>query len=247
MYSDDNDRVIVTLTQMGSTIVPVISPSGAPQPNRQVQWYDLLYAYTGKNRQIYQAPGVNNGFGIGINHPNIGYCNVDQTPAVVSSPWSQPHRSTPHTGKSNQPPTATVIFADAATISSNTPASIIPTPEKPPAVRWDLFERPPAAAAAEPPSGVGGGSSDRVLVVMMAGDGFFIDGHAESQKPSELGFQYPQSDPRHVGSVLIWRGFRMQPVRELATNVICPGGASVWRTQCGHERGSPTAVVGSVG
>ncbi|MFA6543986.1 MAG: prepilin-type N-terminal cleavage/methylation domain-containing protein [Limisphaerales bacterium] len=182
MYSDDSDRVLVALAQQGSTVPPKLIGSVG-----YTYWVDLIGPYVGRDAQIFRAPGTTS-WGLGLNHPNLGYWNVNA--AVATTPVIT---SRIRENQVNRP-TASIVLADAAFISTNTPATQDPDTWQAanPAGGGSLYFRTPANGCCyDVPGG-----SDRVYGRY---DGrataTFVDGHAESMKPSAMGFQYPQRDP----------------------------------------------------
>ena len=183
MYSDDSDRVLVALAQQGSTVPPKLVGSVG-----YTYWVDLIGPYVGRDAQIFRAPGTTS-WGLGLNHPNLGYWVVNSGVAATPAPRTDRIRE----NQVNRP-TASILLADAALISTNTPATQDPdtwqtdTPNS-----GSLYFRTPANGCCyDVPAG-----SDRVYGRY---DGrataTFVDGHAESMKPSTMGFQYPQGDPK---------------------------------------------------
>ena len=163
MYENDNREQIVMLADW------VPSPPGAFFTNAMCTWWpDLLRPYQ-NTTNLLACPSVHNGFGIAMNHPDIGRWLV--TPMKMTA---------------IKHPVDTVILADAGLIAN-------PTEPKP-----DLWVEVPNMQQLywrTPLNDLSGGyyTSDPERVFNRHSKrctGAFGDGHAASQRVSIFGFQF---------------------------------------------------------
>jgi prepilin-type N-terminal cleavage/methylation domain-containing protein/prepilin-type processing-associated H-X9-DG protein len=187
MYTDSNDGKIVKLASTnqpmpsGTVIVTQISAGVT-----FVWWEDFLRPHFGGTRKSYQCAGYQfadrsaAGMGIGMSYPELGSSYQPTTPvrrvAEVSSP------------------SATVIFGDSSTVQNLTerdPDLWIPIAAP---GRADFWLAPTAA----PPNYFGTFPDQTRLVNRhnsRANVGM-VDGHAETMRSSQVGFQFPRGDGR---------------------------------------------------
>jgi prepilin-type N-terminal cleavage/methylation domain-containing protein/prepilin-type processing-associated H-X9-DG protein len=170
IYTDEHDDVFVQLARDGAP------PTNAIVPNTtSVTWWpDLLAASMGgKNIKVHNCPSiiVTNGFGIGMNHPELGQF---LTTGGEKTKESQVRK-----------PAATVVFGDAQGISNpleKNPDQWLPDKNS---VQNYFFRTPNS----EPyysfvdPIRVYHRHNGRANVA-------HVDGHAEAVRTSSIGFQY---------------------------------------------------------
>ncbi|MBI3852591.1 MAG: prepilin-type N-terminal cleavage/methylation domain-containing protein [Verrucomicrobia bacterium] len=182
MYTDDNQGNFVRAT-LGS----IPAPSGALVPGPDTWWPDILRPMLGSNAKIHGCPSLTltNGFGIGINHPNIGEY-------IFSTRPDQADRQVKESWVAN--PTLTVATADAGLISNPhepQPDKWIPdlkTPFDP--FNYLLFRTPNNQPYYDSqPARVVNRHNKRTVAA-------FVDGHAETMKASQIGFQFREGGPR---------------------------------------------------
>ena len=168
MYEHDNRDFIVMLAIQAPT------PPGAFFPGAYTWWPDLLRSYQ-SSTNVLGCPSAGVGFGIAMNHPDIGRWLV--TPEKISR---------------LRKPTDTIILADSGLVSNPTqtnPDLWLETKGK-----STLFWRTPL-------NNMSGGyfDSDPQRALNRHGkrcSGTFGDGHAAAVAVSSLGFQfYPGKDP----------------------------------------------------
>jgi len=173
MYTDDSRNLFVQLARTGPPLANAIVPDGA-----NTWWPDLLTASMGtKSTRIHNCPSVagTNGFGIGMNHPEIGRFL---------------ERAEPNRETDVRYPSATVVFGDSFLIKN--PTEVNPD-------RWlaennqnqsSLFFRTPSNTGYwdDSPWRIYNRHKSRANVA-------HVDGHAESVRTSALGFQYPEGHP----------------------------------------------------
>jgi len=168
MYENDNQEQIVMLADW------VPAPPGAFFPGFCTWWPDLLRPYQ-NTTNLLACPSVRSGFGIAMNHPDIGRWLV--TPMKISR---------------IKQPVDTLVLADAGLIAN-------PTETKPDLWveqkdRQQLYFRTPL-------NDLSGGyyTSDPQRAFNRHNQrctGAFADGHAAATRVSTFGFQYfPGKDP----------------------------------------------------
>jgi prepilin-type N-terminal cleavage/methylation domain-containing protein/prepilin-type processing-associated H-X9-DG protein len=168
IYTDEHNDVFVQLARTGAP------PTNAIVPSTVTWWPDLLAASMGgKNIKIHNCPSViaTNGFGIGMNHPELGQF-LTTLPSVKESQVKKP--------------TATVVFGDAQVIRNPTerdPDKWVPKDS----VVNILFRTPNNEPyyTTEDPIRVYNRHNGRANVA-------HVDGHAEAVRTSTIGFQYPE-------------------------------------------------------
>lgn len=190
LYIHDHDTTIVSLGLQGSDVSTVVIPDATALPNRITRWPDLLFTYVGKNAQIFTVPGLDNTYGIGMNHPDLGTWNAHANGAA-SAPKTKVRE--PEVAK----PAATIIFADASQMVSGS-ADMDPD-------RWQevntkvgqwLFRTPVNGCCYD-------ADIHRQRVVNRYGGraaAMFVDGHAEFMKASAMGFQDPSNGWQKVAA-----------------------------------------------
>jgi len=167
MYTDDHNGVFVQLARDGAP------PTNAIVPSSVTWWPDLLMATMGgKNVRIHNCPSltVSNGFGIGMNHPELGQF-LTTLPSVRETQIRNP--------------SATVVFGDAQVIRN--PSERNPDNWVAKATTVNILFRTPNN---EPyyttdPIRVFNRHVGRANVA-------HVDGHAEATKVSKLGFQFAE-------------------------------------------------------
>jgi prepilin-type N-terminal cleavage/methylation domain-containing protein/prepilin-type processing-associated H-X9-DG protein len=167
MYTDDHNGVFVQLARDGAP------PTNAIVPSSVTWWPDLLMATMGgRNVRIHNCPSltVSNGFGIGMNHPELGQF-LTTLPSVRETQIRNP--------------SATVVFGDAQVIRN--PSERNPDNWVAKATTVNILFRTPNN---EPyyttdPIRVFNRHVGRAHVA-------HVDGHAEATKVSKLGFQFAE-------------------------------------------------------
>jgi prepilin-type processing-associated H-X9-DG protein len=167
IYTDEHNDVFVQLARDGAP------PTNAIVPSTVTWWPDLLAASMGtKKTKIHNCPSitVTNGFGIGMNHPELGQF-LTTMPSV----------------RENQvlKTSATVVFGDAQVVRN--PAERDPDKWQPKASEVNILFRTPNN---EPyyttdPIRVFNRHKGRANVA-------HVDGHAEAIRTSRIGFQFPE-------------------------------------------------------
>jgi prepilin-type N-terminal cleavage/methylation domain-containing protein/prepilin-type processing-associated H-X9-DG protein len=162
MYSHDNRDQIVMLADN------VTAPAGAFFAGTVTWWPDLLRPYQ-NTTNLLGCPSVHNGFGIAMNHPDIGR-------------WL----NTPEKVTRIKKPVDTIVLADAGLIANPTSKQPDDWVEKPD--KSFLYFRTPLNDLAggyytDDPQRVIGRHNRRC-------SGGFADGHGEAARVSSLGFQY---------------------------------------------------------
>jgi prepilin-type N-terminal cleavage/methylation domain-containing protein/prepilin-type processing-associated H-X9-DG protein len=162
MYEHDNRELIVMLADN------VTAPAGAFFPGTCTWWPDLLRSYQ-NTTNIIACPSVRSGFGIAMDHPDIGRWLVDPVKA------SRIKR-----------PVDTIVLADAGLIAN-------PTETKPDL--WVERKDMQQLYFRTPLNDKSGGyyTSDPQRPLNRHNQrcmGAFADGHAAGQRVSTLGFQY---------------------------------------------------------
>jgi prepilin-type N-terminal cleavage/methylation domain-containing protein/prepilin-type processing-associated H-X9-DG protein len=173
IYTDENDNKFVQLARSGASPANAIVSDGA-----KTWWPDLLTASMGsRSIKIYNCPSMTstNGFGIGMNHPEIGR-HLEIAPPILEAMVMHP--------------SATVVFGDSYLISN---------PTEPDPDRWlaennlnqlSVFFRTPSN------TGYWDSSPWRIFNRHKGrADVAHVDGHAEAVRTSALGFQYPEGHP----------------------------------------------------
>jgi len=168
MYEHDNKEQIVMLADQ------VTAPPGAFFPGTVTWWPDLLRPYQ-NTTNLLGCPSVHNGFGIAMNHPDIGRWLVD--PVKITRV---------------KHPTDTLVLADAGLIANFTEAKPDLWVERP--NLQQLYWRTPL-------NDLSGGyyTSDPERAFNRHNQrctGAFADGHAAAARVSTFGFQFfPGKDP----------------------------------------------------
>jgi prepilin-type N-terminal cleavage/methylation domain-containing protein/prepilin-type processing-associated H-X9-DG protein len=169
MYEMDNRDQVVMLADQ------VPSPPGAYFPSTMCTWWpDLLRPYQGTTN-LLACPSVHNGFGIAMNHPDIGRWLV--TPMKITR---------------IKHPVDTLVLADAGLIAN-------PTETKPDL--WVEVKNMQQLYFRTPLNDKSGGysASDPERAFNRHNrrcTGAFADGHAAAPRVSTFGFQfYPGTDP----------------------------------------------------
>lgn len=149
-------------------------------PDRITRWPDLLLTYVGNNAQIFAVPGLNNSFGIGMNHPDLGTWNAS-TAGAAAAPKTKVRED------DIQKPSATIVFADSAHTTNTTPAQMDPDGwrARDPKIGVWLFRTPANSCCYDT-------DPWRERVVNRYNGraaAMIVDGHAEFMKASEMGFQ----------------------------------------------------------
>jgi prepilin-type N-terminal cleavage/methylation domain-containing protein len=200
LYLNDHDNILVSLGLQGSDVPTVVIPDGTALPDRITRWPDLLFTYVGKNTQIFKVPGLDNTYGIGMNHPDLGTWNAHQNGAA-SAPKTKVRE--PEVLK----PSATVIFADASQMVTGS-ADMDPDrwQEVNPKVGQWLFRTPVNGCCYD-------ADVHRQRVVNRYSGrsaAMLVDGHAEFLKASTMGFQDPNNAWQKVAagnSLAMWDKF----------------------------------------
>ncbi len=171
IYTDEHNDVFVQLAR------DTAPPTNAIVPSTVTWWPDLLAgSMGGRNVRIHNCPSLTiaNGFGIGMNHPELGQF-LTTLPSVRESQVLRP--------------AATVVFGDAQVLRNprerdpdkwaptNSPVNILfRTPNNEPYYTSDpirVFNRHRGRASVA-----------------------HVDGHAEAVRTSTLGFQFPEGHPQ---------------------------------------------------
>jgi prepilin-type N-terminal cleavage/methylation domain-containing protein/prepilin-type processing-associated H-X9-DG protein len=189
IYSDDNGTKIVKLadTNMSGTqsaLMPrgTVVLTNSIGGNIAVWWPDLLRPFSGGTFKSYQCPGYQfagrtaAGFGIGMSYPALG--SSYQPTTVV--------RRTADV----KAPSATVIFADCESIQNLTETNADLWLPRTTAASAHYFTTPNNSGA-WPPDVTRAANRHNVR----ANFGM-VDGHVESLKTSQIGWQYPAGDSR---------------------------------------------------
>lgn len=167
-YTDDHEGVFVQLARDGA------APTNALLPSSVTWWPDLLAASLGsRNLQIFTCPSVTatNGFGIAMNHPELGQFLTYGTSIKESQV---------------KKPVATVVFGDAQIIRN--PTERDPDKWAPKGIVGEFVFRTPNNEpwySTQDPVRVYNRHKGRANVA-------HIDGHAEAVRTSAIGFQYPE-------------------------------------------------------
>ncbi len=170
IYTDEHNEVFVQLARDGAP------PTNAIVPSSVTWWPDLLASSMGgKNVKIHNCPSltVSNGFGIGMNHPELGQF-LTTLPGVKETQIVSP--------------SATVVFGDA---------QVIRNPSEKDPNKW-LPAKSTANILFRTPSNEPYYTSDPIRVFNRHGtraNVAHVDGHAESTKTGSIGFQYPEGHP----------------------------------------------------
>jgi len=168
LYEPDNNGYVVMLADN------VPAPPGSFFPGTVTWWPDLLRSYQ-KTTNIMSCPSVQSGFGIAMNHPDVGrWLN---TPLKISQ---------------IKHPTDTLVHADAGLISNpaqKDPDAWVETKD----MQFMYFRTPlndmSGGYYTSDPQRPIGRHSKRC-------NGGFADGHAVAARVSTYGFQfYPGKDP----------------------------------------------------
>ena len=168
IYTDEHDDVFVQLARDGA------APTNALLPSSVTWWPDLLAASLGgRNLKIHTCPSVTatNGFGIGMNHPELGRFLT----FAASIKESQVKK-----------PAATVVFGDAHLIRN--PTERDPDKWAPKGSVADFLFRTPNNEpwyTTENPVRIYNRHNGRANVA-------HVDGHAEAVRTSTIGFRYPE-------------------------------------------------------
>ena len=168
LYEPDNNGFVVMLADA------VTAPPGAFFPGTVTWWPDLLRSYQ-KTTNLMACPSVQSGFGIAMNHPDIGRWLV-----------------TPLKASFVKRPTETLLLADAGLIAN--PSQVNPD-------LWTEVKNMQTLYFRTPLNDMSGGyyASDPQRAVGRHGkrcNGGFLDGHAAADRVSKYGFQfYPGTDP----------------------------------------------------
>ena len=168
MYAGDNNETMVLLG------ADVVAPPGSFFPGTITWWPDLLRSYQ-STTNVLACPSVQSGFGIGMNHPDIG-----QWLAGAEKLTRIKH------------PTDTLAFADAGLIQNPAVTNVDLWVEK--MNQQFLYFRTPANSSLgnwynTDPQRPAGRHNARC-------NGGFADGHAAIARVSTFGFQYwPGKDP----------------------------------------------------
>lgn len=161
MYENDNTEQIVMLADN------VAAPPGAFFPGWPLWWVDLVRPYLSTTNTI-ACPSVQNGFGISMNHPDIGRWLVD--PVKITRV---------------KRPVDTLVLADAGLIANPT--------EKDPDL-WVEQKNTATFWFRTPLNNMSGGYYDseptRAFNRHNRCNGTFADGHAAAARVSTYGFQY---------------------------------------------------------
>ncbi len=200
LYLNDHDNIIVSLGLQGSDVPTVVIPDGTALPNRITRWPDLIFTYVGKNTQIFKVPGLDNAYGMGMNHPDLGTWNASASGAAAA-PKTKVRE--PEIAK----PSATVIFADASQMVAGS-ANMDPDRwqvQNPRLGTW-LFRTPINLCCYD-----AGGNEQRVVNRYNGrAASMLVDGHAEFLKASAMGFQDPNNAWQKVAAgnaIAMWDKF----------------------------------------
>jgi len=195
IYTDENDGTIVPLWR--GMVLPTDLPASqrlVPSPG-VIWWVDILRTYLTSNPKSFDCTAVTlpalqaaggsdstNMLGVALNHFEIAR-TMAFPPFLGQTIVPRPYLEIQVTD-----PPGTVASSDSAQISNPTVAN--PDDWLEIQGRAAVYFRPPSEAGyvAEPTRAVG-----RHNRRLPAG---FMDAHAEMLKPSELGFQFPATDPR---------------------------------------------------
>lgn len=170
MYTDDHNDVFVQLGRDGAP------PPGAIVPTSSTTWWPDLLADSmgGKNIKINNCPSVTdtNGFGIGMNHTEIGRWLTTYSKIKESEV---------------RKPSATVVYADAQDILNKfekDPDKWLPDNRS---TYFKILFRTPNNLPwyNDMPERAYNRHNRRANVA-------YIDGHAETVRASSIGFQYPE-------------------------------------------------------
>jgi prepilin-type N-terminal cleavage/methylation domain-containing protein/prepilin-type processing-associated H-X9-DG protein len=162
LYEPDNNNYVVMLADN------VKAPPEAFFPGNVTWWPDLLRPYQ-KTTNIMACPSVQSGFGIGMNHPDVGRWLV-----------------TPLRASEIKRPVNTLVYADSGLISN-------PAQKDPDA--WTEVKNAQQMYFRTPLNDKSGGyyTSDPERPVGRHNkrcNGGFADGHAATSRVSSYGFQY---------------------------------------------------------
>ena len=167
MYTDDHNDVFVQLAR------DTLPPTNAIVPSTVTWWPDLLMATMGgRNVRIHNCPSLttSNGFGIGMNHPELGQF-LTTLPSVRESQVFRP--------------SATVVFGDA---------QVIRNPNERNPDKWVPINSP-VNILFRTPNNEPYYTSDPIRVFnrhKMRANVAHVDGHAEAVRTSSIGFQFPE-------------------------------------------------------
>ena len=204
IYADASEDKIVKLVTLPSNPFGNYTPMPAGTPiratnagNGDVWWMDYLRPFFGATLKSYQCPGYEfrdaanttttrpNSFGVGMSYPELG-----------SSDWD----SSVHRVQEVAKPSATIIYADCATLTPepNPGNQTEPNPDRwvpdPTATSTSWYFRSPGTIA----SGAAGDPTtprpinrhnERANMGM-------VDGHVETMRNSEAGWLLPRGDGR---------------------------------------------------
>jgi prepilin-type N-terminal cleavage/methylation domain-containing protein/prepilin-type processing-associated H-X9-DG protein len=171
IYTDEHNEVLVQLARES------LPPTNAIVPSSVTWWPDLLASSMGgKNVRIHNCPSVTitNGFGIGMNHPELGQF-LTTLPSVKETEVVSP--------------SATVVFGDA---------QVIRNPNEKDPDKW-LPAKSAVNILFRTPSNEPYYTTDPIRIYNRHGsraNTAHVDGHGESMRTSAIGFQYPEGDPR---------------------------------------------------
>jgi prepilin-type N-terminal cleavage/methylation domain-containing protein/prepilin-type processing-associated H-X9-DG protein len=180
MYKDDNEESLIPLAVDDDDLVDKVVTDDRNGGHRW--WPDLLKEYS-MERKVNQCPSVKEeqGFGIGLNYHEM-------------SLWRPPHGQVIKF-TSVLKPSETVHLADSAVISNpreRDPDKWITTtdPQRQWAIYRTVFFRTPNNGSYESlPSRIVNRHGGRAAAL-------FADGHAESIRASDVGFQFRRGDPK---------------------------------------------------
>ncbi len=176
MYLQDWDDVLVPAATYSPAPADAVY---APSPEH-TWWPDLLLPYT-KNRDVFRCPSRQTEIALGMNHPLIGIH------------YKQPGFPQPAPVSLNQiaQPAGTVLFADAARVTNLAEPNPDKWREGAPA-RTVLFRIPANVGFFDNPR-----FGERVVGRHHGlATAVFVDGHVRALRPSQMGFQFPDGDPR---------------------------------------------------
>ncbi|KAF0178239.1 MAG: hypothetical protein FD161_1986 [Limisphaerales bacterium] len=192
LYIDDHDGTFVFLWRNPRNPAQPGEPTQANSlvPNATVIWWpDKLVRYVGGNPQSFNCPALllpaiqaaggaasTNRMGLAMSHVEFG--------VTVTAPASNKVREA-QVAK----PSASIFMSDSAQVSNFTE----PNPDL-----W-VERQGFASVYLRPPSDGNYASTEPTRLVARHNQRApcgFVDGHAESMKPSETGMQFPKGDPR---------------------------------------------------
>jgi prepilin-type N-terminal cleavage/methylation domain-containing protein/prepilin-type processing-associated H-X9-DG protein len=181
-YADDNNNWIVKSADPNHTI-------NTPQGQRSMLWNDILKPYIRSrdfqicpSRSLKKVTSISDleiNWGLGVSHPTI--CGF----------WDSERKRMPQIRR----PSKTLVAGDVARVTN---------PTRPPD---DWIEGEASFIFRTPANGTyytdyASGAADHIIGRHNGrANCVFLDGHAQSMKPSELGFQYAEGDARALWDI----------------------------------------------